>query len=71
MWKPAWLKQLVVHPAKGLRVCWFDSQVQQTSFIEINSEIFLWPFSSHHLFKKGSCQLLVKKCALSTGELLS
>ena len=30
---------------------------------------FLWPFSLFRLFKKSSCQLLTKKCALSTGKL--
>ena len=30
---------------------------------------FLQPFSLFHLFKKSSCQLLVKECALSTGKL--
>ena len=28
---------------------------------------FLWPFSSYHWFKLGSCQLLTKGCALSSG----
>ena len=30
---------------------------------------FLWPFSLFRWFKKSSCQLLAKKCALSTGKL--
>ena len=30
---------------------------------------FLWPFSPFHWFKKGSCQLLAKEWALSTGKL--
>ena len=30
---------------------------------------FLWPFSLFRWFKKSSCQLLVKECALSTGKL--
>ena len=29
---------------------------------------FLWPFSPFHWFKKGSCHLLVKEWALSTGK---
>ena len=31
---------------------------------------FLRPFSLFHWFKKSSCQLLAKECALSTGKLL-
>ena len=30
---------------------------------------FLWPFSLFRWFKKSSCQLLAKECALSTGKL--
>ena len=30
---------------------------------------FLRPFSLFRCFKKSSCQLLVKECALSTGKL--
>ena len=32
-------------------------------------KIFLRPFSLFHWFKKSSCQLLAKECALSTGKL--
>ena len=40
------------------------------SFVETWSwKKFLWPFSLFRWFKKSSCQLLTKECALSTGKL--
>ena len=40
--------------------------VQHRSFVEIDHDSFLTSFSPFHCFKKGSCQLLAKECALST-----
>ena len=48
----------------------FDPHVRKHSFVEFGHEIIstviLFPF---RWFKKGSCQLLAKECALSTGKL--
>ena len=38
------------------------------SFIEVDHEIFLQIFSPLCWFKKGSCHLVAKECALGTGE---
>ena len=36
---------------------------------DLVTKTFLRPFSLFHWFKKSSCQLLAKECALSTGKL--
>ena len=37
--------------------------------LSLVKKYFLRPFSPFRWFKKGSCQLLAKECALSTGKL--
>ena len=47
----------------------FDPHIQQHSFMEFGHEIISMAILSLPLIKKGSCQLLVKECALSIGKL--
>ena len=46
----------------------FDPHVRQQYFMEIGHEIIHTAILSRWI-KKGSCQLLVKECALSTGKM--
>ena len=45
----------------------FEAPVRQHSFAEIDHEIFSTVILSLPLIQEGSCQLLAKECALSTG----
>ena len=48
----------------------FDPHVRQNFFqLTFGHEKILRPFSPFRWFKKGSCQLLAKEWALSTGKL--
>ena len=47
----------------------FDPHIRQLSLKEIGHEIISNPFSPFCWFKKASCQLLAKECALRTGKL--
>ena len=49
--------------------CGFDFHVRQHSFVEIGREIISMAILSLRLIQEGSCQLLAKECALSTGKL--
>ena len=54
------------------RWSWVRSSRPAHSFMEIcmvMKKNILRPLSTFRLFKKGSCQLLTKECALSTGKL--
>ena len=48
----------------------FDPHIQlNILLLRFGHEKILWPFSPFCWFKKGSCQLLAKEWALSTGKL--
>ena len=46
-----------------------SSRPAKHSFLDLVMKTFPRPFSPFRWFKKGSCQLLMKECALSTGKL--
>ena len=47
----------------------FDPHVWQHSFVEIGHETISTAILSFPLIQEGTCQLLAKECALSTGKL--
>ena len=66
---PHWPVSAVLLPQrKRVRLAWSPRPAH--SFVETWSwKHFLRPFSLFRWFKKSSCQLLAKECALSTGKL--
>ena len=62
----AWLE---AHPL-GMQAAPSSIPTSGTFFLgDLVMKKFLRPFSLFHWFKKSSCQLLAKECALSTGKL--